>query len=434
MKKKNIYKKQLTQEDALSPNAEQTRVKKEIHLQILDGLRVFFSGSLQSFTEVILMIVLIEQLNASTTEKTLFAMAAKSGFLISIPISFFLLSRNISIAKSMFYIFIAALFAHVVLLGLPLAPILGLPGSWIIIVATLVIAFPLHGTHTISAHIYNMFHKKSRAQRFASSSIALMLGSIFFATIFNLLIHSDGELNKTGFQQIILISLLAMLGASIFSKKMVIDKPPHQKKDFRWSVIWQTLKSDRIFSHLLTAWMFLGLANLWLLPYRTNLLVEERFGFAYSEQLVMIILVILPETAYILFSFPFAKLVDRINFIVARIIASSLFLLYFMFFFLGTNVVFHILGSIFFGLGRAGGNMAWKMSMNKMASPDKVSLYMSIHSGTTGIRMVLAPIFGLIGLYELGPKWCGIISISFMVISILLFIPLIQFGKTRFSN
>ena len=406
-----------------------TSSEKNISLakvQILDSLRNFFSGSLVPITEVILMLFLIKHFNATTLEKTSLAIALKSGYLIALPISFFLLRRNFSVSKSLSGIFIICIAA--------LSMITQSQNVWFLVFLALFIAFPLHGTHSLTATIYSAYPKKSRASRFAWSNISLMLGSIFFSIIFNELISETKLIENKQIDLIVIVTTVALILAALFSYHTPVLKSNHTKEDFKLKIIFNVLKQDKLFTYVLFAWMLLGFSNLWLLPYRTNILVEERFGFSYSESTVLLLLVVIPELVYIIFSIPLGMFFDRANFILLRIMINLTFMLYYIFFFFGDNLTFHILGSVCFGLARSGGNIAWKMWINKMVEKEKVALYMSIHSGTTGIRMVLAPMLGLVGLYQLGPTVCGIISIVFMSLSIILFIPLLRYGKVRFTH
>ena len=139
---------------------------------------------------------------------------------------------------------------------------------------------------------------------------------------------------------------------------------------------WKYLKKINFFLYILVAWTLLGFSNIWLLPYRTNILVEKIFGFSYNDQTTLLILIVIPQLTYMVFCFPFGKLFDHFNFITMRIFINVLLIFYFGFFFFGTSLKFHILGSFFLGLAYSGGNIAWKMWINKMVPQKK---YNALH-------------------------------------------------------
>ena len=130
----------------------------------------------------------------------------------------------------------------------------------------------------------------------------------------------------------------------------------------------------------------------------------------------------------------YAYLFDRINFIILRIIINSFFALYIVFFFMGNSLVYHIIGMCFIGLGFGGGSLAWRLWVTKIAPKDKVSAYMAIHSGLTGIRMMFTPLVGLYGLNTLGPKTCGIISLILISSSVVMLFFVIKYGTVRFKH
>ena len=104
-------------------------------------------------------------------------------------------------------------------------------------------------------------------------------------------------------------------------------------------------------------------------------------------------------------------------------------------FFGGSIIPFlQIIGMCFIGLGFGGGSLAWRLLVTKIAPKDKVSAYMAIHSGLTGIRMMFTPLVGLYGLNTLGPKICGLISLILIGGSIFILLFVIKYGTARFNN
>ncbi len=370
------------------------------------------------------MLFFIEKFNASTFDKTALAFFLKSGFFIGVPVSVFLFRKKISINLCLF---IFSFLAFIAALVTTQSSIFKLPVLYIFLLSIMV--FPFTGTNSLTAEIYNLYPQESRGKKFVTSNIAFFLGSIIFTLIFNLILQGPSYEHSL----IFLIVAFAVLFSGLFALPLPKLKFSGEKKPSLKDLFY-IIKNDKLFLYVVVVWHIFGTANLWLLPYRTNLLREERFGFNYDESTILILLVIIPEVLFIIFNIPFAYLFDKFNFIVIRIALNSILLLYCIFFFLGNSYTFHLLGMVCYGIGRAGGSIAWKLWVNKAVPKKDVSMYMNVHVAFTGVRMVVSPLFGLSALYALGPQVSGYISISLYVLSILLFLPLIRYGNKRFNH
>jgi MFS family permease len=63
-------------------------------------------------------------------------------------------------------------------------------------------------------------------------------------------------------------------------------------------------------------------------------------------------------------------------------------------FFYSTSIPMLMLGMIIFGIFRAGGEVAWNLWVTKIAPPELVADYMSVHTLLTGVRGIFAPFLG----------------------------------------
>ncbi len=396
-------------------------------LVILDSLRSFFLSALIPITEVVLMLVFIHELNASTWEKTLLGVLLKSGFVLSVPLSLWIFKRQFLLPQIIVTINLIGMLAL-------LASILW-QNVFFLLILVCILAFPYDGIHPLMAEFYSRYPKSSRGRRFAVTGLAITLGTILFAYIFRALYHADiamfGVLS--GYQWIVLITLAAMSIATLFSARLPRLKSKSNRKRLHLREVFNILKQDRLFLLILSSWMFLGIANLWILPYRPNYLSEESFGFAYQETRVIFLLVILPQLVQLIMTIPMSYVFDKIPFLLLRIFINVLFFGYLSLFFFGTSYLSLVLSMILYGCARAGGTIVWKLWVNQMVPVAKVGTYMAIHSGFTGIRMLLAPLFGLWGLYVWGPVVCGIISLALVVISIVTLLPLLNQSRERWK-
>jgi hypothetical protein len=86
-------------------------------------------------------------------------------------------------------------------------------------------------------------------------------------------------------------------------------------------------------------------------------------------------------------------------------------------------------GAIIYGVATAGGDVAWSLWVTKLAPPDRVADYMSVHTFFTGLRGVFAPTaaFALIG--ALSVQALGWISAGLILLASLLLLPEVRLAK-----
>ena len=143
---------------------------------------------------------------------------------------------------------------------------------------------------------------------------------------------------------------------------------------------------------------------------------------------------IVPETVrFIVIPF-YARLFDRHNIVLLRIVLIVFFGLYAFLFFMVPDFYAQLAGMVCFGVAIGGGSLNWKLWSTRIATPDRAAHYMAIHSGLTGVRLVISPIFGLYALHTLGPQACAGISMTLFFIAMAMLVPVVRLGAVRFNN
>lgn len=407
----------MSNSDTVSDNLSQDK-----YFQKWDSLQCFFGGALIPFLQTIAMLYLLNRFDGvGVKEKTLLAVCLKSGMLLGIPLAAFYAHFKFRINNILFCLYF---FSGICLF---LLPVLNYVYLYIIIAGLIGVA--ILSTSPVTVEVHSGYHKTRRGKLYSTTAIIMIIGTLIFTGLANLLINDS----VSRLQMVIFLLAIPIFIAGFCSLKL-----PHRsfskEQKLGLSELASILIHDKLFAYICVSWFLLGCSNLWLLPYRTNLLVEESFGFCYSPKMVLFLLIILPETIRILVIRIYAYFFDRVNFIILRIIISSFFALYIIFFFIGDSLIYHIIGMAFMGLGFGGGALAWRLWVTKIAPLGKVSAYMAIHSGLTGIRMMFSPLFGLYGLNVLGPKTCGIISLIIIGTSIFMLFFVIKYGTIRFKH
>ena len=99
------------------------------------------------------------------------------------------------------------------------------------------------------------------------------------------------------------------------------------------------------------------------------------------------------------------KVFDRIDIVRYRVVTSFCIGLGFLVY--GSSSVFWgaILASVLWGMGRGGGQLAWKIGVLAFCDEKRASSYLGIHTFLTGVRGVIAPFLGAFAIEQgVAPK------------------------------
>jgi len=232
--------------------------------------------------------------------------------------------------------------------------------------------------------------------------------------------------------------LFAVLGLAglikawaIFSMpSRTIENMPHKNPFGNLKYLFQ----DPSFGYVLLTWFIMGFANLWTLPLKVDYIASSKYGIEASPFVVALILTIIPDSFRFLFIPFWAKLFDRMNFIVLRIVLNLSFALGIGLFFISKNLVVIGMGSAFIGFSFAGGYIAWSLWVTRYAPPGKTAAYMSVHVFLTGVRGTIGPVLGYWTASQIGTFNIGILSSAMMVFASIMLIPEIKKARVRDAN
>ena len=208
------------------------------------------------------------------------------------------------------------------------------------------------------------------------------------------------------------------------------SEPLQIRKARRWGN-YGLIAEDPLFAKMLTAWMFLGLANLGLLPLRIEILANPAYGFNLPNSQVILIAVVVFALARIVGLKFFGFVFERMNFLAFRIILNGLLAMAILCYFNSGSLWIIGLGSFFFGLALGGGNIAWNLWVTRIAPDERVSEYMSIHMSLTGLRGIFAPLITYALLPLLSPQSLSWISLGLLAVSVTIFVSLLSKSEIR---
>jgi MFS family permease len=119
------------------------------------------------------------------------------------------------------------------------------------------------------------------------------------------------------------------------------------------------------------------------------------------------------------------------NFFRLRITLNAGFAVGIATFFMSETPMGLIIGAIFYGISTAGGDVAWGLWVTKVAPPAHVTDYMAVHTFSTGIRGVLAPICAFQAVQTWSPAAMGWFAAGMILAACGLLIPEIRGADSR---
>tara|TARA_R110002096_G_scaffold240324_6_gene432124 strand:- start:5431 stop:6678 length:1248 start_codon:yes stop_codon:yes gene_type:complete len=153
-------------------------------------------------------------------------------------------------------------------------------------------------------------------------------------------------------------------------------------------------REDRVFVKLLVSSMVLGIGILSAMALRVDYLVNPVHGLELDIKTVSLITGVIPGITRLISTFFWGWLFDHVSFFKVRIAINLLFLVGLLLYFIWPDTRLILIGSALFGLARGGGEIFFNLFVTKLATPEHVADYMSVHTFLAGVRTLLAPFIG----------------------------------------
>ncbi|HYG76800.1 MAG TPA: MFS transporter [Planctomycetota bacterium] len=253
------------------------------------------------------------------------------------------------------------------------------------------------------------------------------------ATLFSYL---AGELLETDILYFPL--LLGVFAAELFGSAVLLSRCPSRPlhRDGQISPFrgLRHVRDDALFRMTLLSWMLMGFANLMMVQLRVEYMANPRYGTPFQADQIALLTGVIPNIARLALSPLWGRLFDRMNFFGLRFILNVGFAMGAIAFFAGRDMEGMIFGAIIFGISNAGGDVAWSLWVTKLAPPDRVAEYMSVHTFLTGLRGVLAPLVAFHAVTKYSFQSVSISAAVLMVLASLLLVPEIRSARSRKEN
>jgi hypothetical protein len=187
--------------------------------------------------------------------------------------------------------------------------------------------------------------------------------------------------------------------------------------------MFHAVRDDRVFRATLISWMFMGFANLMMLPLRVEYLANPRYGLMLRPDMIAVLTGVVPNVARLIMSPIWGVLFDRANFFVLRMALNGGFALGIISFFTSDSTLGLMLAAMTFGVSTAGGDVAWSLWVTKIAPPHRVADYMSVHTFFTGLRGLVAPMVGFALVERYSMVGMGWVAAGCILIASLMLLP-----------
>jgi hypothetical protein len=194
------------------------------------------------------------------------------------------------------------------------------------------------------------------------------------------------------------IAALGLFGTWAFSRVTVREEPAEESRGA--SSVGATLREffkvwreDRRFRRYENFYIVFGFANIMTIPL-TQIHAVDVLGANYLD-LAMINVAIVQGAMALSMGF-WGKIVDRYPPAALRGILNLVFAIDLLLLAVAPTIGWVYLGRVFRGVALGGGSLVWMLgSLHYAPSPEKVPIYMGIHTVLTGLRWALAPFVGV---------------------------------------
>lgn len=380
----------------------------------MELLRALGSGVYETAHMTFLLLIAVQFFHAGPLEKSMLSIGMPLGLLASPMVLALIQLLNLPAARGAAYITIISV------VGMSVAAVA--ETLLVYVAGCMVAAFCAAASIPLITQIYQDNYPKARRGSLFSRTVMVRVSTAagFAWLAGNYLAGDLGDYPKL---MLVFASALALVAFSLWRIPSMRLKRTASRNPLN---ALRHVKRDAVFRRALISFMFMGFANLMMLPLRVDYIANPVYGHAYSPEMVAILTGMTTSVAHLLLSWFWGRLFDRLNFFLLRILLNLVFVAAIASYFLIGSLPGFFLGSALFGAAMAGGNVAWSLYVTKLAPPGLVAEYMAAHTFTTGLRGVAAPItaFYVVTLIPVSSlAWVAILLIG---VACLILLPEVQ--------
>jgi len=385
----------------------------------LDCGRMVFAGVLESAANTFLLLIAVRHFEAGALAKALVAAGGSVGLLLSpLAVSWVEYHRWPATRGA----------ARILFLGSAACAVAALfPTLWLFVPASVLALATSSAVIPLMTQVYHDNYPTAQRGKLYSRSFMLRIGA---AMAFSWLGGMFLDAYPQGFRWLMLVFSVAFALAAGFVRKipsnpLQLSGGTHPLHALRF------VREDRLFRQTLIVWMFMGFANLMMLPMRVEYLGNPRYGLTLSAAGIAWLTGVIPNLARLIMNPVWGWLFDRMNFFALRTSINLGFALGILAFFTSNSPNGLVIGAVIYGISNAGGDIAWGLWVTKFAPPGRVTDYMSVHTFLTGVRGVAAPVIAFQLVQRFSLPILGGFSAALILVATLLLLPEIGRWKGR---
>lgn len=389
-----------------------------------ERFRAVTAGIIETAGTTFLLLIAVRWFEAGATAKSLIAAGSSLGLLLS-PLVVSLVSHRqwlAATAAARVFWFGAGMFALAALV--PVLPVF--VGLTTLAMACSAAVLPL------LTQIYQENYPSVRRGRIFSRTFIIRIAT---AVIFSKL-AGDFLSERLGWFRLLLALFAVAFAFSGWCLARIPSRPISNDGGSHPLRAMRLANKDALFRRTLVSWMILGFANLMMLPLRVEYLANSVHGLTLNGVVLTVATVtllseVIPNIARLCLSPVWGWLFDHMNFFALRAVLNLGFAIGIVAFFVGDSWTGLVIGAVVYGMSRASGDVAWSLWVTKVAPPNRVADYMSVHTFFTGVRGVLAPLVAFHALKHFSLPAMGWFSAALIVIATLLLLPEIKTLRVR---
>jgi hypothetical protein len=376
-----------------------------------ESLRAIASGIVETASTTFLLLIAVRWFEAGPLAKGLIAAGAGLGYVVAPLVVSWVEAARLPVSQAASRLALAAAVALALSVVVPGEPLF---------VLTSMLAIAASGAMTpLMTQVYQDNYPAASRGRFFSRTVMIrIVTAAAFGGGGGYLLALD-----IGYFRVLLAVFAAALGFSSWCLRRVPSMPLHLSGGRHPLRAFAHVRDDRVFRTTLISWMFMGFANLMMLPLRVEYLANPKYDLLLRPDTIALLTTVVPNAARLVMSPIWGWLFDRMNFFVMRMTLNLGFAIGILSFFASDSVLGLTLAAITFGISVAGGDVAWNLWVTKVAPPQRVADYMSVHTFFTGVRGLAAPLTG----FALAARWpmtsLGWLSAGLIIVGSLFLVP-----------
>ena len=394
---------------------------------LLERLRAVPAGIIESTNGTFFLLIALQALQADSLSKSLILAGGNIGLLLTPWVVLLVERSGLPVMRVASRLMLMGAVALGISAAFPILPVY---------IATAMLAYALTNmVIPLFTPVYQANYAPRERGKYVSRAIVVRVAvAAVYGELAGRLLTFDVSLFRI---VLVVVALSFAVSAAIISRipsQPILAGPGLPQTGFKQVLHSMSfLKTDKLLRNTMAAWMFMGFANLMMLPLRVEYLANPIYGISLNAQQTAFLTIVIPSLARLVMSPIFGWIFDRLNFFATRIALNVAFAVSILAFFTGNSYAGLVIGSLIFGIALAGGDILWSLWVTKFAPPDRVADYMSVHTFFTGIRGVLAPLIAFQLITRFPVSHIGLLCAVLIALASLILVPEMRYGKGRVS-